>query len=82
MSTTLPTVLPQAVDIHPGEHPTATWHGLTFNLDTIWVTAVAGVILILLGFLLRHQLTKQTDDHVRLSGWRSPSGTRPRRSSR
>ena len=64
MSSTLPTVLPQSVDIHPGEHPTATWHGLTFNLDTIWVTAVAGVILILLGFLLRHQLTKQTDDHV------------------
>ena len=64
MSSTLPAVVPQAVDIHPGEHPTATWHGLTFNLDTVWVTAVAGVILILLGFWLRQQLTKQTDDHV------------------
>ena len=64
MSSTLPAVVAQAVDIHPGEHPTATWHGLTFNLDTVWVTAVAGVILILLGFWLRQQLTKQTDDHV------------------
>ncbi len=64
MSSMLSAVVPQAVDIHPGEHTTATWHGLTFNLDTMWVTAVAGVILILLGFWLRQQLTKQTDDHV------------------
>jgi F-type H+-transporting ATPase subunit a len=64
MSATFPTVLPQAVEIHPGAHPTATWHGLTFNLDTIWVTIVAGAILVLLGFWLRHQLTKETEDHV------------------
>jgi F-type H+-transporting ATPase subunit a len=64
VTTTLPALVPQAVDIHPGEHTTATWHGLTFNLDTIWVTAVAGLILIVLGFWLRQQLTKQTEDHV------------------
>jgi F-type H+-transporting ATPase subunit a len=64
VSATIPTILPQAVEIHPGEHPQAHWHGMTFNLDTIWVTVVAGAILILLGFVLRRQLTKQTDDHV------------------
>jgi F-type H+-transporting ATPase subunit a len=58
------TVLPQAVEIHPGEHPTAHWLGMTWNLDTIWVTVVAGLILILLGFWLRHQLTKETEDQV------------------
>jgi F-type H+-transporting ATPase subunit a len=64
MSAAIPTVLPLAVDIHPGEHPQGHWLGMTFNLDTIWVTAVAGLILILLGFWLRQQLTKQTHDHV------------------
>jgi len=57
-------VVSQSVDIHPGEHQTVTWHGLTFNLDTIWVTIVSGLIVILLGFWLRHQMTRQTEDHV------------------
>ncbi len=57
-------IVAQSVDIHPGEHTTATWHGLTFNLDTIWVTAVSGLIVILLGFWLRKQMTKQTEDHI------------------
>jgi F-type H+-transporting ATPase subunit a len=37
---------------------------MTWNLDTIWVTVVAGLIVILLGFWVRNQLTKKTDDHV------------------
>jgi F-type H+-transporting ATPase subunit a len=64
VSTTLPAILPGAVEIHPGEHPTGHFLGMTWNLDTIWVTVVAGLIVILLGFWARSQLTKRTDDHV------------------
>ena len=64
MSTDLPAILPAAVEIHPGEHPEGHFLGMTWNLDTIWVTAVAGLIVILLGFWARSQLTKKTDDHV------------------
>jgi F-type H+-transporting ATPase subunit a len=38
-----------------------TW---TFNMDTIWSTLVAGIIVILLGFWARRALTKDADDHV------------------
>jgi F-type H+-transporting ATPase subunit a len=55
---------PLAIDIHPGEHPTGHLFGMTFNLDTVWVTVVAGGIVVLLGFWARSQLTKDTTDHV------------------
>jgi F-type H+-transporting ATPase subunit a len=55
---------PLAIDIHPGEHPEGHLFGMTFNLDTIWVTVVAGGIVVLLGFWARSQLTKDTTDHV------------------
>jgi len=60
----IPLPLPLAIDIHPGEHPE--WHvaGFTLNADTIWVTCIAGAIVVGMGFWLRHQLTKKTDDHV------------------
>ncbi len=64
MSAAIPAILPGTVDIHPGEHPTGHFLGMTWNLDTIWVTVVAGLIVILLGFWARTQLTKRTDDHV------------------
>ena len=64
MSTVLPAILPGAVEIHPGEHPTGSFLGMTWNLDTIWVTVVAGLIVIALGFWARSQLTRTTDDHV------------------
>jgi F-type H+-transporting ATPase subunit a len=51
-------------DIKIGEHVTRTWHGLTFNLDTIWTTFVAGGLVLLLGFLARRALTRHPDDHV------------------
>ena len=57
-------LLPLAIDIHPGEHPEGHLFGMTFNLDTIWVTAVAGAIVIALGFWVRSALTKSTEDHV------------------
>jgi F-type H+-transporting ATPase subunit a len=64
VSAAFPAILPAAVEIHPGEHPTGHFLGLTWNLDTIWVTVVAGVIVCLLGVWARRQLTKQTDDRV------------------
>jgi F-type H+-transporting ATPase subunit a len=56
--------LPLEIEIHPGEHPTRQFLGMTFNLDTIWVTLVAGAIVVGLGFWARSALTKKTDDHV------------------
>ena len=50
--------------IEIGHHIEYTWNGMTFNLDTIWATAIAGGIVVILGFIARKQLTKDTDDHV------------------
>ena len=50
--------------IEIGHHVEWTWNGWTFNLDTIWATLVAGTIVVILGFIARWQLTKDTDDHV------------------
>jgi F-type H+-transporting ATPase subunit a len=57
-------ITPFDIEIHPGEHPTRQFLGLTFNLDTIWVTVVAGAIVVGLGFWARAKLTEKTDDHV------------------
>jgi len=52
-----------AEDITIGEHHTVEFLGMTFNLDTIWSTAIAGGIVIILGLLVA----------------RSASGTKPGR---
>jgi F-type H+-transporting ATPase subunit a len=57
-------IAPLEIDIKPGVHPEGHLFGWTFNLDTIWVTVVAGALVIGLGFWARSQLTKNTDDHV------------------
>jgi F-type H+-transporting ATPase subunit a len=57
-------LLPLAIDIHPGEHPEGHLFGMTFNLDPIWVTVVAGLIVVGFGFFVRTKLTAQTEDHV------------------
>jgi F-type H+-transporting ATPase subunit a len=57
-------ITPFEIEIHPGEHPTRQFLGMTFNLDTIWVTVVAGAIVVGLGFWARAKLTQKTDDHV------------------
>ena len=64
MSAAVPAILPAEVEIHPGEHPTGHFLGMTWNLDTIWVTVVAGLIVILLGLWARRQLTLKTEDNV------------------
>jgi F-type H+-transporting ATPase subunit a len=56
--------LPQEIEITPGEHPEGHAFGMTFNLDTIWVTVVAGLIVIGLGFWAKSKLTQDPEDHV------------------
>jgi len=51
-------------EITIGEHVTRTVGGLTFNVDTIWATLFAGALVMLLGFLARRALTRDTEDHV------------------
>jgi len=50
--------------IEIGHHVEREFLGMTLNVDTIWATAIAGTILIGLGFLLRRQLTKNPENHV------------------
>ncbi len=57
-------LLPLEINITPGEHPERHLLGMTFNIDTIISTLVAGTIVIVLGFLVRRSLTRQTADHV------------------
>jgi F-type H+-transporting ATPase subunit a len=57
-------IAPLEIDIHPGEHPEGHFLGMTFNLDTIWVTVVAGAIVVALGFWAKAKLTAGNDDHV------------------
>jgi F-type H+-transporting ATPase subunit a len=57
-------LVPLEIHITPGEHPERHLFGLTFNIDTIISTLVAGSIVLLLGFLVRRALTRRTDDHV------------------
>lgn len=56
--------VPAEIKITPGEHPERNWFGFTVNLDTVTSTLVAGVIVLLLGLLVRRALTRKTEDHV------------------
>lgn len=55
-------LLPLSIEI--GEHVERTVFGLTFHVDTIWATAVAGSLVIGLGFVARSYLTRDSEDHV------------------
>jgi F-type H+-transporting ATPase subunit a len=57
-------LLPFAADIEIGHHVQRTWLGMTFNIDTIISTLVAGVLVLLLGWWGTRALTKDTADHV------------------
>jgi F-type H+-transporting ATPase subunit a len=50
--------------IEIGHHVTREWLGMTFNIDTIFSTLVAGAVVLILGFILRSRLTKGDTDHV------------------
>lgn len=47
-----------------GHHVTREFLGMTFNIDTIISTLVAGGLVLLLGFLTVRAMNKKTDDHV------------------
>jgi F-type H+-transporting ATPase subunit a len=51
-------------EIKIGEHVVRKLGGISFNLDTIWTTLIAGGLVLLLGFLARRALTRDTEDHV------------------
>jgi F-type H+-transporting ATPase subunit a len=50
--------------IEIGQHVERTIGGVTFNMDTIWSTLIAGAIVVGLGLLARNRLTKEYADHV------------------
>jgi F-type H+-transporting ATPase subunit a len=54
----------ESSSIEIGEHVTTTAFGMTFNLDTIWATIVAGALVVVLGLVARNYLTKDSEDHV------------------
>lgn len=56
------------------QHPQATFAGLTFNLDTIWATVAAGVIVIGVGLYMRATITHGVPSKLQLAweglvGW-------------
>ena len=46
-------------EIEVGTHTTVEFLGLTFNVDTIISTVIVGIVVILLGFFLRSQVTSK-----------------------
>jgi F-type H+-transporting ATPase subunit a len=61
----LPAALPGA-DITVGEHHTAQWLGITFNVDTIWTTLIAGGIVLALGLFVASRVTSGVPGKVQL----------------
>jgi F-type H+-transporting ATPase subunit a len=58
------TFLPMDTSITIGEHVERTIGGFTFNLDTIWTTVVAGLVVCGLGLWAKAKLTEETADRV------------------
>jgi F-type H+-transporting ATPase subunit a len=49
-------------DIEIGHHVQREFAGMTFNIDTISSTLVAGAVVLIMGLILRSRLTKDPDD--------------------
>lgn len=49
-----------------GDHVTANFFGMVFNLDTIWSTALACAVVLGLGFYLRRRVTSAVPNKVQL----------------
>jgi F-type H+-transporting ATPase subunit a len=56
-----------AADITVGDHLQKTLFGLTFNLDTIWATVAAGLVVIILGLVLRAKVTSGVPGKLQLT---------------
>jgi F-type H+-transporting ATPase subunit a len=55
-----------SANIEVGVHRTVTLFGFALNIDTIWTTAIAGVIVIGLGLALRLSVTKAVPTKVQV----------------
>jgi F-type H+-transporting ATPase subunit a len=55
-----------STDIKIGEHVTVQFLGLTFNADTIWTTAIAGLIVIGLGLWVRSKVTSDVPSKIQV----------------
>ena len=75
-------LLPFAADIQIGHHVQRTSHGMTFNIDTIISTLVAGVLVLLFGFWATRALTKGPPTTSRQSRRSSGSSSSARSTSR
>jgi F-type H+-transporting ATPase subunit a len=58
--------VPMAADIDPGHHITAEIFGFTVNADTMWSTALAGVIVIALGLWMRAKITSKVPSKIQI----------------
>jgi F-type H+-transporting ATPase subunit a len=70
MSATAMTAVAGAVhtaDIEVGKHHTAQFLGMTFNVDTIWCTVIAGVIVLALGLLVARRATSGVPGKLQLA---------------
>ncbi|MHB8339714.1 MAG: F0F1 ATP synthase subunit A [Mycobacteriales bacterium] len=56
-----------ATSIEVGHHITRKWLGLTFNVDTIYTTVLAGAIVIGLGLVIRRGITSGTPNKLQLA---------------
>jgi F-type H+-transporting ATPase subunit a len=52
--------------IEVGHHVTGTFLGMTFNLDTIWSTAIAGLIVLALAFWLRRTISSDVPSKIQI----------------
>ncbi len=62
--------IPMATDIKIGQHVTTQLFGLTFNVDTIWATAIAGLVVVGLGLWVRSKASVENPGKVQLA-WES-----------
>ena len=53
-------------DIEIGEHKTFTFLNMTFNVDTIWSTVIAGLVVIGLGFWMRSKVSSTNPSKIQL----------------
>jgi F-type H+-transporting ATPase subunit a len=52
--------------IEVGHHITGTFLGMTFNLDTIWSTAIAGVVVLGLAFWMRRKMNSKVPSKIQI----------------
>lgn len=67
MSATIPSTPLAATDIQVGKHITFEFLGMTFNADTIWGTALAGLIVVGLGLWVASKSSTTNPSKVQLA---------------